>query len=553
MTEKHSHNRLLPVFLFGLCMSGCTHHVREQQALVLAAGSGDLVRVEKLIKQGSDPNVALENGTTPLLIASQRGHIDIVKRLLDSGVSANVSGRLGATALILATTAGHKDIVALLIERGVQIDMQRRDGATALYMAAQNGNHQIVLQLLAAGAEINKTAYWNATALFIAAQTGHSSVVKILAQNGADIDAVLPSGKTPLQAAVEKNQIDVVRILLGFGAEVDRKNSAGIKLVELAESKGNTEMVKLLERESEQDNIETNDNQSKLTVAESVQDQMVENAQVEVSSSLEETKMDLPRLTATEKPAAKPLLSVPVPAPGKIQPSKPKIKYIKPQLATKPAVDANLPVNKSPVPEDNLTVSTNSDVPKKNEIPDTELEDPAFNNDPSSFGWSAEKFINSVNSAPAPAGRANDAVTNVDSSQVVSTSLSDVARRSDKSVGNNSYLAALEAENDADSVNPSPVSSADVRSPDTLLATGVAHYFRKEYKQAASEFLALYKAFPASEKAADGLLHLGKSLAALNRTEASCSTIARLRKEYPKSWPRLASDAGNLSKQNGCP
>jgi hypothetical protein len=303
-------------------------------------------------------------------------------------------------------------------------------------------------------------------------------------------------------------------------------------------------MVKLLERELDQDNIENNNNQSTFAVAEPVQNQ------VEVSSFLEETKMDLPRLTETEKTQAEPQPLVPAPESGKIQPSKPKISYVKPSLATRPAIDANPSVNKSPVPEDNLTVSTNSEMPEKNEIPDAELEDPAFNNDPSSFGWSAEKFINSVNTAAAPGAQASNTKASSDSNSALTTHFPDVDTSSKKTASNNGYIASLEAENNTSSV---ALSSAVVRSPDTLLASGVAYYFRKDYKQAASEFLALYKEFPGSEKAADGLLHLGKSLAAMNRTEASCSTLTRLRKEYPQAWPRMAADAGSLSKRNGCP
>ncbi len=540
MTKKLSPNRLLPVFLLALSAAGCTNHVREQQALVSASGSGDVAQVEKLIKQGANLNIALENGTTPLLLASQRGHTVIVKQLLDAGVNSNVSGRAGATALILAATAGHKDVVALLIERGVQIDKPRRDGATALYMAAQSGNQQIVMQLLAAGAEINKAAYWNATALFIAAQTGHSDVVKALAQNGADIDAALPNGTTPLLTAVKKNQIDVVRILLDFGADANRKNTAGITIVELAKSLDNTEMVKLLEGMSGQTNIETNSSLSEFSETESVQEQVIESSQNEANLSLETTKADMPGLIETEKTEVESQLSVQAPKQSKIQASKPKISDVKRPSVTKPAIVSKSSANQELVPE-------------KNEIPEPEVDDPAFNNDPSSFGWSAEKFIDSVNTAVAPAAQANNTMPDSDSSSAVSSSLSDVAKRSEKPAGNNNYLASIDAENDINSVDPSSVSSAAVRSPDTILATGVAHYFRKEYKQAASEFLALYKTFPASEKAADGLLHLGKSLAALNRKEASCSTLERLRKEYPQAWPRLASDAGNLSKQNGCP
>lgn len=82
--------------------------------------------------------------------------------------------------------------------------------------------------------------------------------------------------------------------------------------------------------------------------------------------------------------------------------------------------------------------------------------------------------------------------------------------------------------------------------------TGVAYYSQGDYQQAASEFLSVYKRFPSSDKAADSLLSLGRSLAAMGSTDAACSTYRTLKNDYPKAWSRIRTSAERASRQAGC-
>lgn len=64
---------------------------------------------------------------------------------------------------------------------------------------------------------------------------------------------------------------------------------------------------------------------------------------------------------------------------------------------------------------------------------------------------------------------------------------------------------------------------------------GVTYFVRSQYEKAAASFAKLYKTYPKSAKAPDGLLKLAKSLSALERKADACTTLDQLSKDYPKA------------------
>ena len=87
-------------------------------SLRIAANSGDLEEVERLLNEGADINARAMNGMTPLILASQMGHTKVVEVLLHRGADVNAKSNAGSTALMLAKERGHKKIIALLRENG---------------------------------------------------------------------------------------------------------------------------------------------------------------------------------------------------------------------------------------------------------------------------------------------------------------------------------------------------------------------------------------------------------------------------------------------------
>lgn len=78
-------------------------------------------------------------------------------------------------------------------------------------------------------------------------------------------------------------------------------------------------------------------------------------------------------------------------------------------------------------------------------------------------------------------------------------------------------------------------------APDAQYWLGESLFVRAQYRDAANEFLAGYKAYPKSAKAPDALLKLGLSLAGLGEREAACRTFDAVLKQYP--------DASNALRQ----
>jgi len=64
---------------------------------------------------------------------------------------------------------------------------------------------------------------------------------------------------------------------------------------------------------------------------------------------------------------------------------------------------------------------------------------------------------------------------------------------------------------------------------------GVTYFVRGQHEKAVASFAKGYKTYPKCSKAADNLLKLAKSLAALDRKADACTTLEQLATEHPKS------------------
>ena len=119
-------------------------------------------------------------GTTPLIRAARYNNLDMVKLLVSRGAAVNLAMNDGTTALMIA--AGVKFAIT-------------QEGDPAAAGTAEDG-YQIVKLLAERGADVNATNAKGETALYGAAFVGRESTITYLAEHGASIDAKTKQGFT---------------------------------------------------------------------------------------------------------------------------------------------------------------------------------------------------------------------------------------------------------------------------------------------------------------------------------------------------------------------
>jgi len=82
--------------------------------LLSAAESGNLERVDQLLRGGMSPEQSDARGRTALLVATLRGDVAMVRRLLAAGARADVADEDGDTPLAAARRQGLPELVSLL-------------------------------------------------------------------------------------------------------------------------------------------------------------------------------------------------------------------------------------------------------------------------------------------------------------------------------------------------------------------------------------------------------------------------------------------------------
>lgn len=81
---------------------------------------------------------------------------------------------------------------------------------------------------------------------------------------------------------------------------------------------------------------------------------------------------------------------------------------------------------------------------------------------------------------------------------------------------------------------------------------GETHYFRNQFKAAATAYYKGYQTYSRSLKAPDSLLKLALSLDRLNQREAACKSLAELGQKFPSSSPQIKTRALNEAQRMGC-
>ena len=117
-----------------------------------AVKAADLTVMRMMLDKGANPNVAIKNGGTPLMLAAGGGPpraqedevvdkagradpVEVVKIILDAGADINAVNDQQNTALHLAALRGNDKVVQYLMSRGARPEVKNKQGKTPAEVA----------------------------------------------------------------------------------------------------------------------------------------------------------------------------------------------------------------------------------------------------------------------------------------------------------------------------------------------------------------------------------------------------------------------------------
>jgi len=146
-----------------------------------AARGGDAATLREDLERGTDPNLADEEGRTPLMLAAFDGHTEAVDLLLQFGAKVDTRDVMGRTALMYAASGPNADTVQSLLAGGASVDLaDDAEHWTALMFAAAEGQSTVVRLLLAKGADRTLRDVDGDAAADFALQRGHRELAELL-------------------------------------------------------------------------------------------------------------------------------------------------------------------------------------------------------------------------------------------------------------------------------------------------------------------------------------------------------------------------------------
>ena len=123
------------------------HAQNRDQALIGAAGRGDLAAVERLIREGASVAARDSRGRTALLVATHGNHVPVARALIAAGADVNAKDDIQDSAFLYAGAEGRIEILKMTLPTA-DLKSTNRYGGTALIPAAHHGHTEAVRILL---------------------------------------------------------------------------------------------------------------------------------------------------------------------------------------------------------------------------------------------------------------------------------------------------------------------------------------------------------------------------------------------------------------------
>jgi ankyrin repeat protein/tetratricopeptide (TPR) repeat protein len=118
----------------------------------VAAFNGMTLVVDRMMKEGVEPDPDDGNGGSILHSAAAGGLIELTRASIARGLDVNQRNRYGTAPIHLASVMGHAEVTSLLIEYGADPNMKMYDGNTPWNLASSSGHKDAADVLSGAGA-----------------------------------------------------------------------------------------------------------------------------------------------------------------------------------------------------------------------------------------------------------------------------------------------------------------------------------------------------------------------------------------------------------------
>jgi ankyrin repeat protein len=192
--------------------------------LVQAAIDGDTVKMERLVKEGADPNYRGVHGIPPLLwLMGTRSYRGMAK-LLELGADPNAPFPDGTTPTWKAAWGKDTEVLRIILDHGGNPNGPPHECTTALMTSLGSFEYERIDLLLAHGADINGNAC-NYGAANIAAIYGRFDMVLYLLSKGYSFDLsglakTVNNSLVPKNSAAYQDKQRVLEILREKGAKI---------------------------------------------------------------------------------------------------------------------------------------------------------------------------------------------------------------------------------------------------------------------------------------------------------------------------------------------
>ncbi|MCP5107370.1 MAG: hypothetical protein GY950_28545 [bacterium] len=205
---------------------------RGDSPLHMAAITGNIAEMEKLLREGTHVDARNKDGYTPLYWAALLGKTEAARYLVRKGANVNVQIDSGHTPLHEAVFAGRKEIARFLVANGASAYLKDELGKQPMELAVEYRREEFY--------ELLKPIHRAVVSGDI------ETINQWLTRDPRLINTRDETGKTPLYIAAQKGDLELARRLIAEGADVNMPDSKGISMLYRVTRSGDKKMRELL-------------------------------------------------------------------------------------------------------------------------------------------------------------------------------------------------------------------------------------------------------------------------------------------------------------------